>query len=49
MRSLVRPSPSITDLRKAALKSGTLTLQIDGLFKVIQGETSVNEVLRVTT
>ncbi len=49
MRSLVRPSPSITDLRKMALKSGTLTLQIDGLFKVIQGETSVNEILRVTT
>ena len=49
IRSLVRPSPSITDLRKAALKSGTLTLQIDGLFKVIQGETSVNEILRVTT
>lgn len=49
VRSLVRPSPSITDLRKAALKSGTLTLQIDGLFKVIQGETSVNEILRVTT
>jgi len=48
MRSLVRPSPSITDLRKAALKSGTLTLQIDGLFKVIEGETSVNEILRVT-
>ena len=49
IRSLVRPSPSITDLRKAALKSGTLTLQIDGLLKVIQGETSVNEILRVTT
>ena len=49
MRSLVRPSPSITELRKTALKSGTLTLQIDGLFKVIQGETSVNEILRVTT
>ena len=26
-----------------------LTLQIDGLFKVIQGDTSVNEILRVTT
>jgi type II secretory ATPase GspE/PulE/Tfp pilus assembly ATPase PilB-like protein len=49
IRSLVRPSPSITDLKKAALKSGTLTLQIDGLLKVIQGETSVNEILRVTT
>ncbi|MFM7137847.1 MAG: GspE/PulE family protein [Planctomycetota bacterium] len=49
IRSLIRPSPSITDLKKAAVESGTLTLQIDGLLKVIQGETSVNEILRVTT
>jgi type II secretory ATPase GspE/PulE/Tfp pilus assembly ATPase PilB-like protein len=48
IRSLVTPSPSIVDLKKAAVESGTLTLQIDGLLKVIQGETSVNEVLRVT-
>ena len=49
IRSLVRPSPSITELKKAAVESGTLTLQIDGLMKVIRGETSVNEILRVTT
>jgi type II secretory ATPase GspE/PulE/Tfp pilus assembly ATPase PilB-like protein len=48
IRSLVTPSPSIVDLKKAAVESGTLTLQIDGLLKVIQGDTSVNEVLRVT-
>jgi type II secretory ATPase GspE/PulE/Tfp pilus assembly ATPase PilB-like protein len=49
LRSLVKPSPSITDLKKAATASGTLTLQTDGLMKVIQGDTSVNEILRVTT
>jgi type II secretory ATPase GspE/PulE/Tfp pilus assembly ATPase PilB-like protein len=49
IRNLVTPSPSITALKKAAVDSGTLTLQIDGLLKVIQGETSVNEILRVTT
>jgi type II secretory ATPase GspE/PulE/Tfp pilus assembly ATPase PilB-like protein len=49
IRALVRPSPSITDLKKAATESGTLTLQTDGLVKVLQGETSVNEILRVTT
>jgi len=49
IRSLIRPSPSVTDLKKAAVASGTLTLQIDGLMKVVQGETSVNEILRVTT
>jgi type II secretory ATPase GspE/PulE/Tfp pilus assembly ATPase PilB-like protein len=49
VRSLVKPNPSITDLKKAATESGTLTLQTDGLVKVIQGDTSVNEILRVTT
>lgn len=49
VRNLVTPSPSITALKKAAVESGTLTLQIDGLLKVLQGETSVNEILRVTT
>jgi type II secretory ATPase GspE/PulE/Tfp pilus assembly ATPase PilB-like protein len=49
LRALVKPSPSITDLKKAATASGTLTLQTDGLVKVIQGDTSVNEILRVTT
>jgi type II secretory ATPase GspE/PulE/Tfp pilus assembly ATPase PilB-like protein len=49
IRSLVKPNPSITDLKKAATESGTLTLQTDGLVKVIQGDTSVNEILRVTT
>lgn len=48
-RALITPNPSINDLKKAAVQSGTLTLQIDGLLKVIQGETSVNEILRVTT
>jgi type II secretory ATPase GspE/PulE/Tfp pilus assembly ATPase PilB-like protein len=49
IRSLITTTPSITELKKAAVASGTLTLQIDGLMKVIQGETSVNEILRVTT
>lgn len=49
IRGLITTHPSINDLKKAAVQSGTHTLQIDGLFKVIQGETSVNEILRVTT
>jgi type II secretory ATPase GspE/PulE/Tfp pilus assembly ATPase PilB-like protein len=49
IRGLITPSPSVNDLKKAAVAGGTLTLQIDGLMKVIQGETSVNEILRVTT
>jgi type II secretory ATPase GspE/PulE/Tfp pilus assembly ATPase PilB-like protein len=49
IRKLITVNPSFADLKKAAVESGTMTLQIDGLLKVIQGETSVNEVLRVTT
>ncbi len=49
IRSLVKANPSITDLKKAATDSGTLTLQTDGLVKVLQGDTSVDEILRVTT
>lgn len=49
IRGLITTHPSINDLKKAAVQSGTHTLQIDGLLKVIQGETSVNEILRVTT
>jgi type II secretory ATPase GspE/PulE/Tfp pilus assembly ATPase PilB-like protein len=49
IRGLITPSPSVNDLKKAAVANGTLTLQIDGLMKVIHGETSVNEILRVTT
>ena len=49
IRGLIVPNPSINVLKKAAVESGTLTLQIDGLLKVIHGETSVNEILRVTT
>lgn len=49
IRGLMTEQPSINDLKAAAVKNGTHTLQIDGLMKVIEGVTSVSEVLRVTT
>jgi general secretion pathway protein E len=49
IRRLVTPQPSIEDLRAAARRSGTHSLQVDGLLKVMRGVTSIKEVVRVTT
>ncbi len=48
IRRLITADPSAHDLKAAAVLNGTLTLQIDGLTKVIHGETTVNEILHVT-
>ncbi|MGI9178362.1 MAG: GspE/PulE family protein, partial [Pirellulales bacterium] len=48
LRRLITADPSAHDLKAAAVLNGTLTLQIDGLTKVIHGETTVNEILHVT-
>jgi type II secretory ATPase GspE/PulE/Tfp pilus assembly ATPase PilB-like protein len=39
----------MNDLKAAARKSGTRSLQTDGMMKVFKGVTSVNEIIRVTT
>jgi type II secretory ATPase GspE/PulE/Tfp pilus assembly ATPase PilB-like protein len=49
IRDLITSQPVVGDLKKAAIANGTQTLQIDGLMKVIKGQTSVSEILRVTT
>ena len=49
IRRLITPHPSVEDLRAAARRSGTHSLQVDGLLKVMRGVTSVKEVVRVTT
>ena len=48
IRRLITADPSAHDLKAAAVLNGTLTLQIDGLTKVIHGETTINEILHVT-
>jgi len=37
------------DIQKAAIGAGMITMQLDGLVKALRGQTSVEEVLRVTT
>jgi type II secretory ATPase GspE/PulE/Tfp pilus assembly ATPase PilB-like protein len=49
IRKLITAQPSVQDLKIAARKSGTRSLQTDGMMKVFKGITSINEVVRVTT
>lgn len=49
VRALVTADPNIVELKAAARRAGTTALQADGLFKVLKGLTSINEIVRVTT
>lgn len=49
IRKHITAEPNMNDLKTAARKSGTRSLQTDGMMKVFKGVTSVNEVIRVTT
>lgn len=48
VRDLVMANANSSDIRRAALKDGMRTLRMDGAHKVLTGETSIEEVLRVT-
>ncbi len=47
MKELITRRPSYTQLYEAAVKGGMRTLMHDGLLKVAQGLTSLNELIRV--
>ena len=47
LKSLVLETSDSNQIREAALKSGMITLRQDGMAKVLQGLTSIREVLRV--
>jgi type II secretory ATPase GspE/PulE/Tfp pilus assembly ATPase PilB-like protein len=47
IRDLIRENPNVNALRQEAVKSGMKYLQEDGLRQVIQGKTSIQELLRV--
>jgi len=47
MRKLISRDPGLDELRQQAIASGLVTLKDDGLAKVSQGLTTVEEVLRV--
>jgi general secretion pathway protein E len=47
IRDMVRESPNLNAIRQEAVKNGMAYLQEDGLRQVIEGETSIQELMRV--
>ena len=47
MEKLILKSPPISEVQELAVKKGMTTLLQDGLLKVLDGITSVEEVMRV--
>ena len=48
MRGLIHTNPSVNELRRFAVSHSMKTLKLDGLEKVTQGLTTVEEIMRVT-
>jgi len=48
MEKFILQNPSITALRKEAIKRGMVTMQQDGLIKVLNGITTIEEVEKIT-
>jgi len=48
MEKFILENPSISALRKMAVKKGMLTIRQDGLIKVLEGITTIEEVERIT-
>ena len=48
MEKFILSSPSITALRERAIEKGMITMHQDGLIKILQGITTLDEVERVT-
>jgi type II secretory ATPase GspE/PulE/Tfp pilus assembly ATPase PilB-like protein len=48
IREMVVAKASSGEIKKAAVEAGMKTLRDDGLEKVLEGKTTVEEVLRVT-
>jgi type II secretory ATPase GspE/PulE/Tfp pilus assembly ATPase PilB-like protein len=48
IRELVRQGLNLDAIRQQAIKDGTILLQADGVRKVVEGQTSIEELLRVS-
>lgn len=48
MQKLIASNSTSSQLQNQAIAEGMLTMQIDGLIKALRGETTIEEVLRVT-
>lgn len=48
VQKLIVGNATSTDIQNQAIKEGMITMQIDGLIKAVRGQTSLEEILRVT-
>jgi len=48
IRDIIKSNPSVTEVYRAARKTGMKSIEEDGILKVARGVTSVKELLRVT-
>ena len=48
IRDLIRDNPNLNTIKQEAVKGGMRYLQEDGLRQVIEGKTSIQELLRVS-
>lgn len=49
MRNIIYKTQDLIELRKAAVNSGALNLRANGWHKVVRGQTTVEEILSITT
>jgi hypothetical protein len=49
IRGQITTEPNMNALKAAVRKSGARSLQVDGFLKVLKGQTSISEIVRVTT
>jgi type II secretory ATPase GspE/PulE/Tfp pilus assembly ATPase PilB-like protein len=49
IQKMIVGSSTSEDIQRAAISAGMITMHLDGLIKALRGQTSVEEVLRVTT
>ena len=49
MRTIIYKTQDLIELRKAAVESGALNLRANGWHKVVRGQTTIDEILGVTT
>lgn len=49
MRNIIYKTQDLVELKRAAERSGSLNLRANGWYKVIRGQTTVDEILSITT
>ncbi len=49
MRNIIYKTQDLVELKKAAIRSGSLNLRANGWRKVIRGQTTIDEILSITT